>query len=311
MKNKILLLIMTACMCLFAVACAGGQTPFGAEDQKSGAVINEDREGNPIKLPREINKVISMGPSNTEILVALGFADKIIAIDEYSGNIAGLNSNIPMFDMMTPDGELIISLAPDILFVTGMSRFGGDEPFKAVMDADICVIYIPSSFSIGDIKEDIRYIAAVMGAEQAGGEIIAQMEQEIAAVREIGETITDKKTVYFEVEAPPYMVSFGAGVFLHEMIELIGAENILGDQESWLSLADEMLVIANPDVILTSVNYIEDPVGEIMTRPGWGGITAVINGDVHRIDTDASNRPSHNIVKALHEMAKAVYPEKY
>jgi iron complex transport system substrate-binding protein len=117
--------------------------------------------------------------------------------------------------------------------------------------------------------------------------------------------------VYFEISAAPFMYSFGDGVFLNEIIEIIGAENILAGQDSWLSVAEESVLDADPDVILTSVNYIDDPVGEIKSRAGWQTITAVANGDVYYIDADASNRPNQNIVKALHEIALAVYPDKY
>ena len=273
--------------------------------------VTEDREGNPISLPDKIERIITMGPSNTEILVALGFADMIVAIDEYSENVAGLKPGIPQFSMMQPDGEQIISMMPDAIFVTGMSKAGGDEPFKVVSDAGVCLLYIPSSASLSAIMDDIHFIASVMGAKAEGDAIVEKMESEIEAVRAVGRAIADKKTVYFEISAAPWMYSFGTGVFLDEMIGLIGAVNILGDQDSWVSVADEIVLAADPDVILTSVNYIDDPVGEIMARPGWGSIAAVRNGEVYFIDTDASNRPSHNVVIALLQMAKAVYPELY
>ena len=95
------------------------------------------------------------------------------------------------------------------------------------------------------------------------------------------------------------------------MITLIGAENVLGDQIGWLAVIEESAVAANPDVILTNVNYIDDPVGEIMARPGWENVTAVANGDVYYIDNGKSSLPNHLIVNALIEMAVAVYPEEY
>ena len=95
------------------------------------------------------------------------------------------------------------------------------------------------------------------------------------------------------------------------MIDLIGAENVLAGQEGWLSVEEESVVSANPDVILTNVNYIEDPVGEILARPGWEGVTAVQNGGVYTIDNKNSSLPNENIVQALKEMAKAVYPDLY
>ena len=273
--------------------------------------IDRDREGNPITLPESIERLIVMGPSNTETIIALGCADKIIATDEYSEGLTGLPPDLPLFSMRTPDGEQIIALEPDVLIVTGMSKAGGDDPFKTVSDAGVCVIYIPSSSSIEGIIDDIRYVAEVMGVQAAGEQIIEDMENEIETIRAAGLTVTDKKTVYFEISAAPYMYSFGSGVFLNEMIELIGAINILGDQVSWISVSDEAVLAANPDVILTSVNYIDDPIGELMSRDGWEEITAVRNGDIYYISTNYSNRPNHNIVKALAEMANAIYPDLF
>ena len=107
------------------------------------------------------------------------------------------------------------------------------------------------------------------------------------------------------------MYSFGSGVFLNEMIELIGAENILADQEGWLRVEGETIAEANPDVILTNVNYLEDPVGEILSRSGWEGMSAIQNKQVYSIDNMSSSLGNQNIVKALDQMAKAVYPDVY
>ncbi|MBR3053854.1 MAG: ABC transporter substrate-binding protein, partial [Firmicutes bacterium] len=130
-------------------------------------------------------------------------------------------------------------------------------------------------------------------------------------IAEIGKTITEKKTVAFEISALPYIYSTGKGTFIDEMITLIGAENVYGDQESWIPVAEEDAVAADPDVILTSVNYLPDAVGEIMGRPGWEEVKAVKNGEVYYIDNASSSLPNQYVVKALLEMAKAVYPEYY
>ena len=101
-------------------------------------------------------------------------------------------------------------------------------------------------------------------------------------------------------------------MYLNEMIELIGAQNVLGDQEGWISVTEESAVAADPDVILTSDNFSNsDPVAEILGRAGWENVTAVKEGQACYIDNAASSLPNHHIVDALKEMAKAVYPEEY
>ena len=95
------------------------------------------------------------------------------------------------------------------------------------------------------------------------------------------------------------------------LIELIGAENALADQEGWIRVEGETIAEANPDVILTNVNYLEDPVGEILSRSGWEGMSAIQNKQVYSIDNMSSSLGNQNIVKALDQMAKAVYPDVY
>ena len=93
------------------------------------------------------------------------------------------------------------------------------------------------------------------------------------------------------------------------MIEIIGAENLLADQEGWISVSEELILSKNPQVILTNVNYIENPVEEIKERAGWDSVEAIKNGEIYYIDNMSSSLPNQNIVKALEEMLRAVYPE--
>ena len=290
---------------LLIAACTAAPSPG------DGADIAYDREGNPITLPETIDTIISIGPSNTEILTALGFADKIIATDRFSADIPGIAPEIAYFDLLDLDGEQMIYLQPDVIFIAGMSRAGGGDPLRLVSDVGICVIYIPTSATIADIQEDIRFIAAVMGVSDSGDTLVAEMDAEIARVRAIAEASDAPRTVYVEISPAPFLYSFGHGVFLHEMLEIAGAVNILADYPEWIAVTDEMVLSRNPDVIFTNVDFIDDPVGEILSRSGWETITAIQNGDVFAIDTNASSRPTHHIIRALDEMSRALYPEAY
>lgn len=271
----------------------------------------EDRFGNPIAVPTEITKIISLAPSTTQVIDELGLTDLLVAVDTQSAYYMEETADLPQFDMMAPDCETILALDPDIIFVTGMSYVGSDNPFAELIEAGICVAQIPSSESIAAIQEDVLFISECLGMKEEGTAIIDDMNSIINEISAIGETITDKKTVLFEIACLPQIYSFGNGVFLNEMLDLIGAKNMLADYESWMRVSEEMVLISNPDVILTSVNYIEDPVGEILGREGWESIEAIKHEAVAYIDNASSSLPNHNIVIALQQMAKAVYPEAY
>ena len=306
---KKIFFVLTLFLAVGTMVFAGG----AKESSLPSVDLTMDRAGAPITLPAKVERIVSMAPSTTEILIDLGVADKIIAADTNTQKDGLLKQNIPYFDMMKPDAEKLIALKPDVVFISGMSNAKGNTPFSPLIDAGICVVNIPSSSSIEAIYLDIAYIAAVVKHEGNGAKIIANMKKEIEAVRKKGASIAKdkKKTVYFEIGAAPYMYSLGTGTFINEMIEIIGAQNILADQKSWVSVSDEMVLAKDPDVILTNVNYIPNPIDEIMARSGWASLKAVKSKKVFGIDTNSSSRPNHNIIKALKEMAKAVYPEIY
>lgn len=294
-----------------APGSASSAAPESSSVPAEGAKPTTDPSGASVTIPDTINSIVCLSPEVNEVLAALGCADKIVAYDTQSIGLEGLPADVPTFDMMTPDMERLTALKPDVLFVSNMTLYDQSNPYQQLMDMGVSVLCVPSADSIADIADSLKFIAGAMGKSAEGEALVADMQKEIDRIAAIGKTITEKKKVYFEIAAAPNLYSFGSGVFLNEMIELIGAENVLADQQGWLAVEAETVAAANPDVILTNVNYIEDAPAEILSRSGWQGVNAVKNKQVYYIDNMASSLSNHNIVKALDEMAKAVYPEAY
>ncbi|MDR0838261.1 MAG: ABC transporter substrate-binding protein [Oscillospiraceae bacterium] len=315
MKRRIVSTLLAAAMLLALAACGGKapaapETPATAEPEKPA--VTTDREGNSITLPGKITKAISLAPAITQVMEDLGVLDTLVAVDTQSPlYVAGIDG-LPQYDLITPDSEDMLKLSPDIVFVSGLSMVeAANDPFKPLRDLGVCVAVIPSSDSIAGIEDDIRFLADCFGLSDKGEAMVTSMRADIDAVSKIGAGIAEKRSVMFEIAAAPYIYSFGNGVFLDEMIGLIGAKNVFAEQDSWIPVSEEAAIAANPDVILTNVNYIDDSVGEILSRTGWGAVSAVKNGEVYYIDNGASSLPNHRIVTALKQMAKAVYPEAY
>lgn len=262
----------------------------------------------------EVGRIISTSPSNTEILVGLGLTDKIVAVDKYSTDIEGLNADIPQLELSNPDAETILALEPDLIITSEINHVGNAEnPFSMLEESGIDVLYMPTSTSIEGIYSDIEKIAEATGKAAQGEALINGMKEKISAISEIAKTIpeSERKTVYFEISPAPSLFSFGKETFLNEMIELIGATNIFGNETGWISPSEETILKDNPDVILSNVNYIENPIEEIKGRAGWENLTAVKDNQIFRINTNAASRPSQNVIIALEEMAQAIYPNYY
>ena len=306
MKNtkKVLSLIATFVMAMMIfVGCSSKPTTM------------QDREGNEFNVPKEVNTIISTAPSNTEVLVALGLADKLVAVDKYSADVEGISEDLPKIDFRNQDAEAIIALNPDIVIASGHNKAGDEDPFALIKEAGIPVAYIPSSYSIDGIYGDIEFIASLTDTEKEGKDLINSMKEEIESIKSIGNTITDKKNVYFEIGAGSGLYTFGNETFLNEMIETIGATNVFGEENSWITVTPEAVIDANPDVILANTPGTNEAgltaVEDIKSREGWDTVAAVQNGNVYEIDKNSSSRASQNIIKALKEMAKAVYPDEY
>ncbi|MCL2805012.1 MAG: ABC transporter substrate-binding protein [Treponema sp.] len=271
-----------------------------------------DRTGRAVVIKHPINRIVSTAPSNTEIIVDLGRADLLVAVDRHSANVDGVPAGLPLLDFFYPDAEVIVNLKPDIIIASGHNATGsGEDPFRLLREMGIPVVYISMSKSIEDIYMDIAFIAQLLQAQEEGEALVDFIKNQVLQIQnmEIKNKRGHPRTVYFEISAAPLMMTFGKDSFINDMISVIGALNIF-ENENWLvTPGAEAVIYRNPDVILTSVDYIDDPVGEIKKRPGFNHINAVINDRVYQIDNDSSSRTSARIVLALRQMSQAVYPE--
>jgi iron complex transport system substrate-binding protein len=293
------------------VLCAAAALLLSACSPKTARIL-VDRGGNTVSVSRDINKVISTAPSTTEIIVDLGLADKLVAVDKYSLDIEGVPQDLPLIDFFYPDAEAIIGINPDIIISNGHNNLGaGDDPFKLIREAGIAVVYLPLSPDIENICLDIEFIADMLNVGDRGKALSGSLKTQIDEIAAIGKTIEDKKTVYFEISPAPNLVTIGRDTYLDQFITIIGAENIFADQVGVIFPGAESILDRNPDVIFTNMDGQYRPVEEIKNREGFEHVTAVKNNAIYTVDTNSSARPSARIVLALKQMAKAVYPDKY
>ena len=283
----------------FAASCNGSDKKVADKTSLQGAVTS-------------VKRIISAAPSNTEIIIALGLGDHLIALDPYSIDVADVPSGLPEIDFFYPDTEAVIGLEPDLIFVNEVNSFGvANNPFKILNSLGIKVVEVRTSTSIEGICGDIVFIAETLGVKDRGEALVKSMREEIESVAAAGARLAEKKTVYFEVSAMPSMVTFGQDTYLNEMIEICGGVNVFADQKGWFSPSAEEIINRDPDIILTLFSHGVDPVSEIMGRKAFESIKALRQNRVFPIDTNSAARPSQNIIMALREMTLAINPAYY
>ena len=311
-RNRFIFAFFILVFCLFSCKeknNTGTGTSFQTSAIKETAISDDTALSHSEKL-----RIASLAPALTTILAGLGLADSLVAVDTWSAERADVPVDAVRFDMMNPDAERLALLEPDLIFVSTITQAGTNrDPFKPLSEAGARVEYMATSASIAGIRDDVTRIAELTGTQKAGHELVAQMDTEIDRISAVARSIpeSERRTVVFEIAPAPYIYSFGSGVYLNELLETVGAVNALADEKGWISVSAETIVAADPDVILTNVNYLDDSIAEIKARPGWSDMKAVKTGRVFYIDNTTSSQPAPDIVKALNEIAKAVYPEYF
>ncbi len=317
-KTSKRIIALTLALGLIATGCGNSteaepttentNTSTPAESTEAKTIV--DREGIEIAVPTEVNTIVSLVPSITETLVDLGLGDKIVAVDSFSLPTEGLTADVVELDAMAPDIEIILSLKPDLVIASGMTKAEGADPLAQLTDAGILVTYIPTANTLEDIATDVTFLGDLTGTEERATEIVTEYNATLDNIKEqVAKYPDGGKTVYFEISPAPYIYTFGQGVFLNEIIELLGCENVFADQESWIPATDEEVLARNPEIIFTNLSDDPNAVNDIKSREAWKSLDAVKNDQVYVIDRNASSQPNEFVVECVKEMARIIYPD--
>lgn len=283
-------------------------TETTSESEKQTSYTVTDDLDNELKFDEVPATVVSLIPSNTEILYEIGAGEKIIGATDYDNYPAEAAEVERVSDSVVFNAERIIELDPDV--VIGYST-GGPTGYEELEAAGIQVFVIESAESFEDVYGDIEQISTVMGLEDKGEEVIGSIQQQIEEVQEKVSDVEEKRQLYVEISPSPEIYTTGQKTFQQEILDHANVENLFGDLEGWPQISEEEVIQRNPEIIATTVSYTENPVEEIKAREGWNSIEAVQNDQVFFLDSDITSRPGPRIGDAVELVAKTVYPEAF
>lgn len=267
-----------------------------------------DDTGKKIKFDKAPETVVSLQPSNTEILFALGQGKKVVGVTDFDDYPKEAKDIEHVSDSVNINTEKIIALKPDAIIAY---TIGDETALKPLEDAGIPVFVIKSAANFDDVYGDIGQIAKVMGVTDKGNKLVKDIKSQITSVEEKVKTLDEKEQTYFEISPAPEIYTTGAETFQQEILDTAGIKNIFDDQKGWVKVSEEEIVKRNPKAIITTATYTEDAVGEIKSRKGWEDIDAVKNDDVHLLDENVMSRPGPRIGEAVELAAKTVYPDLF
>lgn len=286
------------------------ETPKEVEEVEFPVTLT-DAIGEEVVIDEEPDAIVSMVPSNTEIAYELGLGDKMVGLSDYD-NYPEETVEVEKIGGQEFNVEKIISLQPDVVLAHESGLGVGDAGLQQLRDAGLSVFVVNSAASFEEVYETMATIGQATGAVEEAENMISEMKEEVAAIEERAATIEEPKTVFIEIAGPPDIFTAGSGTFMDEMLSTINAENVAGELEGWANVDPEVIVEKNPDVILTTYGYyVPDAVDQVLSRSGFGEMTAIKEEAVYDVESDLVNRSGPRLAEGLLEMAEAVYPEVF
>lgn len=266
----------------------------------------EDNFGNKVVIEKEIKKIVSLAPHNTEILFALGLGDKIVGVTSNCDYPEEATKKEIVGSFSKFNLEKIVELNPDLVLAYGL---GDEDDNKILRDAGIKVLgFMPES--IDGVIVDIEKVGKATGKDKEAAELTKSMINKKNEILEIVKG-QEKVKVFYEIWHDPIMAA-GKGSFMDELITLAGGVNIAGDADGAYPEYDlEQLIERDPEVYLTSEDLPDKTSESIKARPGFESITAIKNDRVYVLDANTVSRPGPRIVQALELVAKSIYPKLF
>ncbi|MCE4957768.1 ABC transporter substrate-binding protein [Macrococcoides caseolyticum] len=254
-------------------------------------------------------RIISLIPSNTEILYELGLYKEMIGVstvDDYPKQVEEKEK----FDGMKLDYEALLKAKPTMIFAHESMAKSQEKTLKKLRSKGIKVIVVNDADSFDALYESIRQIAQATNKEAQGDTLIKDMKRQIKETTLKYKHKVSGKKVFVEISSQPEIYTAGNHTLINDVLKQLGADNIFSGIEGYQAVSTEAIVKKNPDVIVSiSGASNKDLKQEIKTRNGFNKVNAVNNNHIHAIDPNIVSRPGPRVAQGMEVLAKAIADE--
>lgn len=282
--------ILGLILALAAIGCRV-QAPQGVPEKELRGHLVTDDLGRQILVGKPIDRVVSLAPSLTESIFAVGAGDKLVGVTTYCNYPEEARSKEKVGDTQTPNIERIVALKPDVVFVSTASQL---EAFMNTLDDQGIAVYVMDAKSLNDIFEDLRTLGSLLGTEASANALVADLDKRVKEI-----SVSEPVRVFVQISNEP-LFTIGKDSFLTELVAKAGGISVTRDVPSgYPKLSKETASAMDPDVIILS-----DSEDNREPNAVFKSSDAVKNGRVYRIDADIISRPGPRLVDALEQIAE-------
>ncbi len=287
-----------SCICLVAAVFFAGAHPETAHTAT-------DQLGREVQIPVQIRRIVSLAPSITEILFALGAGDRVKGVTRFS-NFPPEAERLPKVGSYVHlDLEKIVALKPDLCIAV---KDGNPKDVIDRLDHLGIPVYAVDPRNLQAVKETILEIGALLDVMLNARSLVREMDRRIRRVTSKTADVVHRPTVFFQIGISP-IVSAGTDTFIHELIILSGGINLAQGPVPYPRFSREQILVLSPEVfIITSMarGAIFDRIRNEWRR--WPQIPAVKKDRIHLIDSDLVDRASPRLVEGLEILARLIHP---
>ena len=271
-----------------------------------GAWSCADNSGVQPPSKQRVLRVVSLEPSNTEIVCALGACGELVAVtsdDNYPPSVKSL-PKVGSFGSI--DLERVVAVQPQLV-LAGLGEAARVAP--ALKSLGIPVLIVEPT-DLDGIYRSILQIGAALGRKSAADALVGEIRQQVATVVAKVSGLP-KRRVFWELSSSLWTA--GPGSYIDELIALAGGVNIAASAGApWLQLSDEEVIAKNPQVIFLADEGFGANPATIAQRPGWASLRAVRDGRVIPVSNiDLVSRPGPRVAQALRYIAEEIHPEAF
>jgi iron complex transport system substrate-binding protein len=267
-----------------------------------------DETGRTVRVPQPVNRIVSLAPSLTETVYALGLQDHLVGDTDYCDYPADARKKTKVGGGINPSLEQIAVLHPDIVLVT--KAFNRLETVNSLETLGISS-YATDPHTVEEIIASSKKISDVLGAPDAGAAVANEMKRRLADLQQRIGALPPKR-VLFVVWTQP-LISVGKDTFIADALRRAGAVSIVDSEQDWPQISLEEVARLQPDFLVFADSHSDSAspaVAVLATLPGWSIVEAVSNRRFAVI-SDAVNRPAPRIVSAIEDLARQLHPEAF
>lgn len=314
--NKILYLFLCITMIISFSAC-NNTSDKGKNTNENNSIVTKDTNtnypkkikdftGNEITIEKKPTKVISLAPSATETIFALGCGNVLVGRTDYCNYPKEAIKIESIGKLQEPNVEKIVALKPDIVFATSITK---PEILKKLQNANIKVIKVlENTMNFEDVYKNLNLFGNVLDSKDKSDEVIQNMKNKVTSI--------SNKTKNLKKPKVYYVISYGESgdytatgdTFINEIINLAGADNIAKDAKGW-KYTKEKIIANNPDIIIVS-KHMDSKKGFISSS-SYKSLKAVKENKVFEIENNNLDIPGPRLVDGLEELTKIIHADLF